>query len=95
MQRWRTHAREEESLSSVSTHATATSATRYLQCSSSTAASSLGGKEMGSDDVGEGQNPLGESDNFCAASELMIHDMGATSTMSPNLAFKKNGNRVR
>lgn len=88
--RWRTHAREKESLSSVSTHATATSATtRYSQCSSSTAASSLGGKELGGDDVEDGQEPLGESDNFCAAPELMVHDTGATPTMSPNPAFKR------
>ena len=43
---------------------------------------------MGGDDVGEGQKPLGESDSFCAAPELMIHDTGATPTMSPNPAFK-------
>ena len=88
--RWRTHAREKESLSSVSTHATATSATtRYSQCSSSTDASSLSGKELGGDDVEEGQKPLGESDYFRAASELMVHDTGATPTMSPNPAFKR------
>jgi len=90
-QRWRrTHARERESLSSVSTHATATSpTTRYSQCSSSTAASSLGSKEAGGDDdVGEGQKPLGESDNFCAAPELMVHDTGATPTTSPSPAFE-------
>ena len=86
--RWQTHAREKESLSSVPTHATATSATtRYSQCSSSTDASSLGGKELGGDDVGEGQKPLGESDDFRAAPELMVHDTGATPTMSPNPAF--------
>jgi len=81
-QRWRrTHARERESLSSVSTHATATSpTTRYSQCSSSTAASSLGSKEVGGDDdVGEGQKLLGES----------VHDTGATPTTSPNPAFER------
>jgi len=64
----------------VSMHATATSLMIwYLQCSSSTAASSLGSKEVGGDDdVGEGQNLLGES----------VHDTGATPTMSPNLAFE-------
>ena len=88
--RWRTHAREKESLSSVSTHATATSATtRYSQCSTSTDASSLGGKELGGDDVGEGRKSLGESDDFCVAPELMVHDAGATPTMSPNPAFKR------
>ena len=89
-QRWRTHGREKESLSSVSTHATTTSATtRYLQCSTSTDASSLGDKELGGDDVGEGQKPLGESDSFWADPELMVHDTGATPTMSPNPAFKR------
>ena len=89
-QRWQTHAREKESLSSVLTHATATSPTmRYLQCSSSTAASSLGSKELGGDDVGEGQRPLGQCDNFCAAPELMVRDTGATPTMSPNPAFER------
>ena len=87
--RWRTHAREKESLSSVSTHATATSATtRYSQCSSSMDASSLGRKELGGDDVGEGRKSLGESDDFCAAPQLMVHDTGATPTMSLNPAFK-------
>ena len=72
------------------THATATSATmRYSQCSSSTDASSLGGKELGGYDVVEGQKPLGESDDFCAAPELMVHDTGATPTMSLNPAFKR------
>ena len=87
---WRTHVRERESLSSVSMHATATSPmTWYSQCSGSTAASSLGSKEVGDDDnVGEGQKPLGESENFCAAPELMVHDTGATPTMSPNPVFK-------
>jgi len=82
MQRWRrTHTRERESLSSVSTHATATSPTmRYSQCSSSTAVSSLGSKEAeGDDDVGEGQKPLGEC----------VHDTGATLTTSPNPAFER------
>ena len=47
----------------MSTHAISASATtRYSQCSSSTAASSLGGKGLEGDDVGEGQEPLGESD---------------------------------
>ena len=44
---------------------------------------------MGGDDVGEGHKPLGESDEFRAASELMVHDTGATPTMSPNPAFKR------
>ena len=88
--RWRTHAREKESLSSVSTHATATSATtRYSQCSTSTDASSLGGRELGGDDVGEGQKSLGQSDYFRAAAELMVQDTGATPTMSPNPAFSR------
>ena len=52
-------------------------------------ASSLGGKELGGDDVGEGQKPLGESDDFCAAPELIVHDTGATPTRSPNPAFKR------
>ena len=79
-QRWRTP---------VSTQATAASATtRYLQCSSSTAALSLGGRELGGDDVGDGQKLLGQSDDFRAASELMVHDTGATPIMSPNPAFK-------
>ena len=87
--RWWTHVREKESLSSVSTHATATSVTmRYSQCLTSTDASSLGSKELGGYDVGEGQKPLGESYDFCAAPELMLHDTGATPTMSPNPAFK-------
>jgi len=43
----------------------------------------------GDDDVGEGQKPLGESENFCAAPELMVHDTGATSTMRPNPAFQR------
>ena len=74
----------------MSTHATATSATtRYSQCSTSTDASSLSGKELRGDDVEEGQKPLGESDYFRAASELMVHDTGATPTMSPNPAFKR------
>ena len=73
----------------MSTHATAASATtRYLQCSSSTAASSLGVKVSGGDDVGEGQKPLGKSDDFRAATELMVHDTGATPTMSPNPVFE-------
>jgi len=74
----------------VSTHAAATSpTTRYSQCSSSTAASSLGSKEVGGDDdVGEGHKPLGESDNFCAAPELMVHDTGATPTTSPSPVFE-------
>jgi len=74
----------------VSTHATATSPmTRYSQCLSSTAASSLGSKEVGGDDdVGEGQKPLGESENFCMAPELMVHDTGATPTMGPNPTFE-------
>ena len=88
--RWWTHAREKESLSSVSTHATATSTTtRYSQCSTSMDALSLGSKELGGDDVGEGQKLLGESDSFCAAPELMIHNTGATPTMSPNPAFNR------
>jgi hypothetical protein len=88
-QRWRTHAREKESLSSVSTQATATSATtRYSQCSSSTAASSVG-KELGGEDVGEHQKPLGESDNFRAAPEVMEHDTVATPSKSPDHAFKR------
>jgi len=71
----------------VSTHATTTSpTTRYSQCSRSTAASSLGSKVLGG--VGEGQIPLGESGNFCAAPELMVHDTGATPTMSPNTTFE-------
>ena len=87
-QRWRTHAREKKSLSPVSTHATAVSATtRYLQCSSSTTASSLGGKELGGDDVGEGQKLLRERDYFRAAPDLMVYDTGATPIMSPNPAF--------
>ena len=74
----------------MSKHATATSATmRYSQCSSSTDASSLRGKELGGDDVGEGQKPLGESDDFRAAPELMVHDAGATPTMSLNPTFKR------
>ena len=74
----------------MSTHATATSATtRYSQCSTSTDASSLGGKELGGDDVEDGQKPPGEIEDFCAAPELMVHDTGATPTMSPNLAFKR------
>ncbi|EDR06996.1 uncharacterized protein LACBIDRAFT_328432 [Laccaria bicolor S238N-H82] len=44
-----------------------------------------GGKELGNDDVGEA---LGESDDFCVAPELMVHDTGATPTISPNPAFK-------
>ena len=73
----------------MSTHATATSpTTRYLQCSSSTAASSLGSKELGGDGVGEGQKPLGECDNFCAAL-MMVHDTGATPTVSPGPAFER------
>ena len=52
-------------------------------------ASSLGGKELGGYDVVEGQKPLGEGDDFCAAPELMVHDTGATPTMSLNPAFKR------
>ena len=64
----------------MSTHITAASATtRDLQCSSSTTASSLGGKELGGDDVGEGQNR--------AAPDLMVYDTGTTPIMSPNPAF--------
>ena len=73
----------------MSTHATGASATtRYSQCSSSATALSSGGRELGGDDVGEGQKLLGESDNFRAAPELMVHDTGATPVMSPNPAFK-------
>ncbi|KIK04758.1 hypothetical protein K443DRAFT_675536, partial [Laccaria amethystina LaAM-08-1] len=88
-QRWRTHTRETESLSSVSTQATATSATTwYSQCSSSTAASSVG-RELVGEDVGEHQKPLGESDNFRAAPEVMEHDTVATPSKSPDHAFKR------
>ncbi|EDR12089.1 uncharacterized protein LACBIDRAFT_323107 [Laccaria bicolor S238N-H82] len=90
--RWWIHMREKESLSSLSTHAMATSVMmRYSQCSSSTAASSLGSKELGGDDAGEGEELLGERDDFCVALELMVHDTGATLTMSPNPAFKCKG----
>ena len=51
--------------------------------------SSLGDRELGGDDVGEGQEPLGKSDNFPAAPELMVHDAGVTPTMSPNPACKR------
>ena len=47
----------------------------------------LGVKVSGGDDVGEGQKPLGKSDDFRAATELMVHDTGATPTMSPNPVF--------
>jgi len=82
--------RERESLSSASMHATATSPTTwYSECSSSTAASSWGSKEVGGDDDdGKGQKPLGESDNFCVASELMVHDTGAPPTTSPSPVFE-------
>ena len=39
--------------------------------------------------MGEGQKPLGESDDFRAAPELMVHDTGATPTMCPNPTFKR------
>ena len=42
---------------------------------------------MEGDDVGEGQKPLGESDDFRAALDLMVYDTGATPTMTPNLEF--------
>ena len=44
---------------------------------------------MGGNDVGEGQEPLGESDNFRTAPDLMVYDTGATPIMSSNPAFKR------
>ena len=98
MQKWWIHTREKESLASVSMHATATSATtRYLQCSSSMPALSLGGKDLGGDDVGEGQKPLGESDEFRAASELIVHNTTFISSLylTPSVGAKVHQRKLK